>query len=1094
MYKKKIYRLLIFILLLCSYELRSYGQITTASVHGRVLDESKEALPKAIIVAIHEPSGTRYVAQTNLQGVYQLQGMRTGGPYQLEFSYVGFRKSIFTDIYLKVAEPYVCDVTLQPSIKLNEVVIVGKSSKFTNEKTGASTHITSSEIESFPNINRSLNALTKISPYSNGNGFSGRDQRMNNYTIDGANFNYSMGLDGSALPGGGNPISIDALEEIQLSIAPYDVRLTNFIGGAVNAITKSGTNNIKGSAYSYFKNEYLRGNNIDGYNLGYREQERRDIYGFTLGGPIIKNKLFFFVNGEYEHNPYPIHKWKLSTDGQEDLQNLTSRVTDADMRRFSEDLKNMYGYNTGSWTDFNGAADVYRAMARVDWNINDHHKLMLRYNYTGQKKDNTLVGGALGISGGPISQYSMTFRNSTWKQLDNVNSLTAEVNSHFSSTVNNQFLVSYTSNDGNKRECNGDFPTVDIMKTDAGGTNRAFMNAGYEQHAWRNGITEKIWNITNNFSVQLGNHNLMIGAGFESQKLSNCYMRYGAGYYRYDSYDAFVNKAAPTAFALCYSLTGEDEALAKVHYNQFSLYGQDEFNVNSHLKLIYGIRMDVPFYVNKRYENPSITSYQFNGIELSTGYWPKAMPLFSPRIGFNYDLTGDQKIKLRGGTGIFTGRFPFVFLSKMQEGSGMLKTTVSTQKKNDPLLNALAGGIRNPKEILRDIAPLFPDRFPMAPGAVNEITTIDRDFKMPQVWKTSLALDIRLPLPFKTNLTLEGMFIKDLNAILQKNVNIIDIDDAKMSQLSGPDNRQVFPGNEEKRIYENITNAMLMTNTSKGYSYNLNATLNMEPIRHLNVMAAYTYTCSKTLSNNASNQIDGAWMQEPSVQGPNNLTLHNASYLASPHRIIASATYNLKYSRHFGTSISLFYTGQRNGSYSYLIDGDLNNDGYNYDLMYIPATRDELNFQEMKTGNRTFSAEEQRDAFWNYVNQDPYLNKHKGEYAETNGAFLPWYHRFDLRILQDFKINTGTTTNTLQLSIDIMNIGNLLKSSWGVTKKATVSSLLKYKGLNEKKEPVYNMTTYNDEGVTVLPYKSYIVNRVSSNCWQLQFGIRYIFN
>lgn len=1084
-----------FLVMLSLYALASFGQATTSSVSGRVWNEEKEPLPGTVVVATHEPSGTRYGTLTNMQGTYHLQGMRTGGPYKIEFSYVGYRRAVFTDIYLNLAETYACDATLKESTELDEVVVLGTASKFAGERTGASTHITSKDVSRFPNIDRSLNSLTKMSPYSSGNGFGGRDQRMNNYTIDGANFNYSMGLDGAVLPGGGNPISIDALEEIQVSIAPYDVRQSNFIGGSVNAVTKSGTNHFRGSAYMYTKNEFLRGNKVDGYDLGDRKEERRNVYGFTFGGPIIKNKLFFFVNGEYENSPQPIHKWKLSADGVEDTQNMVSRVTDADMSRFSQDLKNMYGYDTGSWTNFSGCTNVYRAMARVDWNITDRHRLMLRYNYTGQSKDNNVVGAALNISGAPVSRYSMTFRNSTWKQLDNVSSFTTELNSRFSQSVNNQLLASFTFNDGNKRECNGNFPTVDIMKPDESGTNRAFMNAGYDQHAWRNGIQEKVWSITDNLSVHLGNHNMMFGASFESQNVANCYMRYGAGYYRYNSYEDFVNKAAPVAFALCYSLTGEDEALASVHYDQFSLYAQDENNVNDRLKLVYGIRMDIPFYVNKRYENPSITSYEFNGTKLSTSHWPKATPLFSPRIGFNYDLSGNQTLKLRGGTGIFTGRFPLVFLSKMQEGSGMLKTTVSTTKAGDELLAALAGGIRTPDQILTEIAPQFPNRFPTEPGAVNEIITIDRNFKTPQVWKTSLALDYHLPLPFRSDLTLEATYIKDINAILQRNMNVIDLDDPKMSRLSGPDNRYLYPGNEEKRVYENITHAMLMTNTNKGYSYNLNATLNMEPVRGLNLMASYTYTRSRTLSNNASNQIENAWQQEPSVQGANYLTMHNSVYMPSPHRVIASLSYTAEYARNFATSISLFYTGQRNGSYTYLVDGDLNNDGYKYDLMYVPATRDELNFQDLNTKDgKVFTADEQRDAFWAFVEQDPYLSKRKGKYAETNGAYQPWYHRFDLRIVQDFKVKAGKTTNTLQLSMDVLNIGNLLNSAWGVTKVATTNKLLQYKGLNNNNEPIYTMTTLTEDGTTLLPYRSFAPNRIVNNCWQVQFGIRYIFN
>lgn len=1090
---KELYRILLGIVFL-SFCVNSFAQVTTSSITGMISDENKESLPGATVVAIHEESGTRYVTVANTQGGYQLQGMRTGGPYRVEISYIGYRKAVFTGIYLKLAENYACNAVMQPSTELDEVLVIGSASRFAGQKTGASTHITSADIDRMPNISRGLGDFTKLSPYANGGGFGGRDQRMNNYSIDGANFNNSMGLDGAVLPGGGNPISIDALEEIQVSVAPYDVRQTNFIGASVNAVTKSGTNQFRGSAYTYIKNQHLRGNTVDGFDLGERLEERRNIYGVSLGGPLVKNKLFLFINGEYETQPSSIHKWKLSEDGQEDAQNLISRVTDADMRQFSQDLKSMYGYDTGSWTDFSGGINTYRAVARLDWNIADHHKLMLRYNLTSQEQQNNVVGPALGINGAPVSIYSMTFRNSTWKQTNSVNSLTAELNSRFGAMVSNKLLVSYTFNDGNKRECNGDFPTVDIMKPDATGTNRAFMNAGYDQHAWRNGITEKVWAVTDNVSVLAGSHSLTAGISFESQNVSNCYMRYGAGYYRYASYDDFLNKAVPVAFALTYSLTGQDRPLSDVHYNQFSVYAQDDYSVNQRLKLTYGVRMDVPFYVNKRYENPSIVKYDFDGTKLSTAHWPKATPLFSPRIGFNYDLSGDGTLKLRGGTGIFTGRFPLIFLSKMQEGSGMLQTTVSTQKADDALLAALAGGIRTPQQLLSEVAPKFPDRFPTEPGAVNSIITIDRDFKMPQVWKNSLALDYQLPLPFKSDLTLEGTYIKDINAILQQNKNVIGLDDPKMSRFSGLDNRYYYPGNEGKRIHEEITHAMVMTNTSKGYSYNLNATLNMAPVRGLNLMAAYTYTKSMALSNNASNQIDGAWQQEPSVQGANYLTLHPTSYLASPHRVIAQVAYSIAYARNFATSISLFYSGQRNGSYSYIYDGDMNNDGYNYDLMYIPHTKDELNFKDQKVGELTFTADEQREAFWAFVNQDRYLKEHKGEYAETNAAYLPWLNRFDLRLMQDFRIKVGKTMNVLQLSVDILNIGNLLNDSWGVAESLRSNVPLKYVGKNASNEPVYTMNTQNIEGKVTLPVSSTMVNRSSGNCWQLQFGVRYIFN
>ena len=1092
-----ICRILIMCLLFTGYFSIAIGQVTSSFMNGYVSD-GIDSLPGATVIVTHIPSGSRYSTITNKQGYYQLQGMRPGGPYKVEISYVGFHGFVVTGIQLRLAEAYTCNAILIPSTTLDEVIVRSTKSKYSNGKTGASTHIDASQIKLYPNISRSLGDILKLSPYSNGRGFGGRDQRMNNYSVDGANFNYNMGLDGNILPGGGNPISIDAIEEIMLNIAAYDVRQTNFVGAAINIVTKSGTNNLAGSAYSYIKNEHLRGNKVADNDLGEREKEARTIYGITLGGPILKYRVFFFVNGEYEYSPYPIHKWKLSEDGQEDITNNTSRVTAEDMSQFSKDLKEMYGYNTGSWTDFEGKSSVYRLLTRLDWNINDYHKLMLRYNYTTNKKDNNVIGPALGITGGPVSRYSMSFRNSMWQDVNNVHSLTGELHSHLKKNINNQLLISFTFNDGNNRECNGDFPTIDIMKPDESGSDYAFMNAGYDQHAWNNGITEKVWAITDNLSIQTGKHFITTGISFESQNLKNCYLRYGAGYYRYKNYEDFVNKAAPVAFALCYSLSDDKRAPAEVNYRQFSAYVQDEYSILPNLKFTYGLRMDIPIYTSKRYENPSISEYSFNGVKLSTAYWPQSTPLFSPRVGFSYDLFCNNILKIRGGTGIFTGRFPMIFLSKMQEGSGMLKNTVSIQKAGDPLLAALAGDVRTREEILRDLAPLFPDYFPTEPGTVNNIATIDRHFKLPQVWKSSLAIDYQFPFSFHSLITLEGTFMKDLNAIVYRDMNVIGENDSRMTRFTGPDNRYRYPGNIEKRYHENITNAILMTNTSKGFSTNFTATVNMQPLEGLEIMAAYTYTISKSITNNRSNQVDNAWTQEPSVNGPNYLKLHRSQYTQTPHRVIAQVSYSKKYAKHFSTSVSLFYMGERAGNYSYIYDGDMNNDGIsNWDLIYIPKDKNELNFADKKVGDIIFTAEEQREAFWAFVNQDPYLKKHKGEYAEGYAAFLPWCNRYNLRVIQDFKIKTGKFTNTLQLSVDIMNLANLLNNSWGVTKVATGGNngvLLKLKEINETGEPVYTMSTIKKNGKDILPYKTFESGLSSDNCWQLQIGIRYIFN
>ena len=1075
------------------------AQVTTSGLSGRVVSDG-EALIGATILVTHQPTGTRYGTVTNQEGQYTLQGLHTGGPYQVEVSYVGCQPITYTGIRLALGETYVLNVTLQESVELAEIVVTANRHPFATTKTGAASHINSRQIALTPNIGQTLDGLVKYSPYSNGGGyaFGGRDQRQNSFTVDGASFNNNMGIGNFLL--GSKPVSTEALEEIQINIAPFDVRQSNFVGGSINAVTKSGTNQFKGSAYTYIRNEKLRGNKVDGVDLGELVKEASYLYGVTLGGPIIKNKLFFFINGELDNSPRPMTKYSYSTDGVRDDANLISRTTEADMAAFSSVLKERYGYNTGSWTDFSGGEKAYRALVRLDWNISQAHKLMFRYNYTQNSVYNPVYsngrGGEVSMNGARLGPYSMSFRNSCYTVDNNLFSLTAELNSTLGRNMYNKLSVSYTSAENNRWKAidGGPFPTVDIMKPIEGGSLYCFMNAGYEQYAWNNGVLDKTLSLNDNFSYSLGRHNLTAGLSFDLINVSNSYMRSGLGYYRYNSYEEFVNESAPSVYTLTYSLTGGDSPAAQLKFGQFAAYLQDEHSVNDRLKLVYGLRIDLPIYLSDKLLNPAVAGLDFGGRRLYADAWPSAQVLFSPRAGFNWDILGDQSLKLRGGTGVFTGRMPLVFLTNIQSNSGMIQNTVTyTQKDNQAILDKLAGGIRPAEEVVKLLG------LPTQPGTVNSLATLDKNFKLPQVWKTSVATDYRLPLPFDAIFTFEGIFIKDINAIVQNNYNVISLDDEKMNRFSGPDNRYYYPGGTNNKLLEKNNEALLMSNTSKGYSYTLSAGLQVSPVRNLDLLMSYTYTGSKSLFYNQGNDPIASWKNQMSVNGPNNTALQNPSFLASPSRVIASVNYTIPYARkQMSTSVGLIYTGERSGSYTYCYTGDMNNDGVSSDLLYIPKTKDELTFADKKDKeNVIFTAVQQADAFWNFVNQDPYLRKHKGEYAEAFSAYYPWVHRFDLRVLQNFGVKAGRQNNTLQLSLDILNIGNLLNSAWGLQKSAAKSGagrILERVGVTDDNVPVYNMTHYVENGEVLLPTQTFSPVLTSSNCWQMQIGIRYIFN
>lgn len=1068
------------------YAAMTNAQVTTSGMNGQVTD-GKEPLIGATVQAVHVPSGTSYSTTTNDKGRFAIQGMRTGGPYKVTVSYIGYKSSKFENIRLSLGDNYVLNANMhEDAAQLGEVVVTAAGSKFSEAKTGASTNINTRQLSTLPSVDRSLSDFTKLSPYSgSNNSFAGLDARMNNITIDGANFNNNFGLSSASMPGGGNPISLDAIDELQVNIAPFDVRQANFIGAGVNAITKSGTNTFRGSAYTYFKNENLRGNTIDGHDLGDRPKEQNNIYGFTLGGPIIKDKLFFFVNGEYDSAPRPIFKWRLSTDGVGNDADLITRVTAKDMEDFAQVLRDKYGYEPGSYTDYDAGTFTKKALARIDWNINNANKLTVRYNYTDNKYTNPTSQSMPGsrTQHGHYSSASRPFRNSCYDMNNTVHSLTAELNTSLGSNMSNQLLGTFTLIKDERGSDSSLFPMVDILKD-----GDMFMTAGYELYTYNNAVNNNIWTLTDNFTWNVNKHAITGGVAYEHQYFANSFMGCGLGYYRYNSLDDFKNGAAPVMYSLTYGYNGEDKPKAELSFGQWSAYLQDVWNANKNLKITAGLRIDIPTYLNDLQENKTISAMTFlNGAKIDTSKWPGTKVLFSPRLGFNWNVLGDNSLVLRGGTGIFTGRMPFVFFTNMPTNSGMLQNTVTI---SDPdVLQKLAGGVKDKNTVMQSLPDYFPQQ---ANGNIKNsaVAGIDHDFKLPQIWKNTLAADIKLPLPFNAGLTLEGMYAKNINAVRQLNVNMIAPNDSKVKHFAGPDQRYMYPGGNDNKVVKDLNAAYLLTNTSKGYSYSLNATLNMDPVDNLHLMLAYTHTGSKEISGNPGAQPYELWQNTPTVNGGNILPLRNSQYL-TPDRLIASAAYRIAYAKHFATTISLFYTGASAGNYSYTYNNDMNQDGVNNDLIYIPKTKEELTFID-KNG---FTAAQQADAFWKFVNQDSYLKKHKGEYAEAYSARYPWVNQFDLKLVQDFYIQAGKSKNTLQLSLDMFNIGNLLNDKWGVVKVPVNSgSLLRYEGVTANNVPQYSMYSTKVNGKNVLPTSTFDYQKNSVNCWQIQIGIRYIFN
>ena len=1086
---KKISFLLVALIILSATIIQA--QVTTSSMSGHVTD-ANEAVIGAAVIATHTPSGTTYGTVTNKEGRFNLNGMRVGGPYTVKVTFIGYGAYTQNNITLSLGENYEMNVLLsEETTSLGEISVTATRTKFSNEKTGAVTNITNNDIENLPMVSRSITEVTRLSPYGgNGMSFAGSDGRTANFTVDGANFNNNFGLS-SALPGGGSPISLEAIEELQVVIAPYDVRQTNFIGGGVNAITKSGTNTFKASAYTYHRNENLRGDAVNGQQItGARDKDRNTTYGFTLGGPIIKNKLFFFVNGEMAKTPTIVNRWRASTDGVADADNFISRTTESDLKTVSDFVKSKYGYETGSYTDFPADESNSKFLARLDWNITNKHRLALRYNYTKNRywssPNATSMDGGTRVSEARMSKESMSYANSMYSMDNLVHSFSFDLNSRLSEKISNQFLATFSKLDDVRGTNSEEFPFIDILKD-----NQAYLSLGYELFTWNNGVHNNALNIKDELTYYLGNHKIIGGVAFEYKMADNAYMRNGTGYYRYSSLDDFLNEATPEIVNLTYGYDGEMNPAARVRTNKIGVYAQDDWSVSQRFKLSYGLRLDGIFFNNNDLiTNNAILAIDYDGRNIDTGKWPSTNIIFSPRVGFVWDASGDKSLKVRGGTGLFSGNLPLVFFTNMPTNGGMVQyqaqINAANAAKKGFTMDEFAGGLVTDGNGNASIAALhdkltglgYPSTISPEDGTVpSAIAGVSSDFKMPQVWKTSLAVDYAFPTSFPFSASIEGIYNKTINGVSISDWSIPSV--GGFARFNGVDNRPLYPAG-----YRTATKAFVLENTSRGYGWTGNITLNAQPAKWINLMAAYTHTVAKDVTGMPGSNAESAFTYVPTVEGPNNIKLHNSQY-TTPDRLVASITTHDKSGNHY----SIIYEGWRGGSnYSYMTVNDINSDGYNYDAIYVPTD------DEVANNLFRFVSEDDKTRFMDYVHNNDYLKNQQGKYAEAYSVYSPWVHRVDFSYKHDFVLNVKNTKHTLQLSADIKNVMNLFNSSWGVSKYlnpeiGTEARILKYEGVDADGVATFSApSSINGNTQTFTP--SYTLGQ----CWYGSIGIKYFFN
>lgn len=1087
--RKNLLKNLLTIILVATSSTWAMSQgVTTGSIQGKVQDSSGEMLPGANIVATHEPSGTRYGAVSNLEGRFVLPNMRVGGPYTVRITFVGFEERSFAGIVLGLGQNYTLNATLSDGMELEAVEVIASQDGIMNaDKTGAGVNLTSDRISALPTINRNINDFTRITPQSNGTSFAGTSSRFNNYTIDGNIYNNNFGL-GSGQFAGANPISLDAIEEVQVNLAPFDVRLAGFTGASVNAITKSGTNEFSGSAYYFLRNDQMIGDKAGDTRLSVSDS-KNEIRGFRVGGPIIKNKLFFFVSYEKENEAIPSFNKFAARPGLEPDGLIVSRVPASDLDFIRTQLRSLYDYETGPYENYQFASEQERFNVRLDYNISDRHKVSFRYNNYTAFTDVPTNGNSIRFINTRYRNTTrtgieaMNFRNTNYTNDRNVKSFVAELNSRIGDNMSNQLNIGYTAITDPKRGVPGGqaFPFIEILEPDASGNLLYYTSVGNELFTVGNLLENNIFNITNNFSLYKGNHTYTFGANFEYMTFDNAFNPVFNGFYRFNSYDAFVESvinrtpgAYPDAFAKSFALDGSTTPPTdQTRFGQIGFYVQDEYQVTSKLKVTGGLRVDFPFYpidipsnqlldnINKTVDTPD------GAITPDVSLFPKVNPLWSPRVGFNWDAKGDRTTQVRGGTGIFSGRIPFVWLSNQVNGSGVVRGGLGYE--GDEVADALGPNyVFNPDVTFGN---------PENPGQTlsNELNLTDRDFKLPQVWRTNLAVDQILP--FGIIGTAEFIYSRDVSTPIAYNPVLRTPD----GTLAGPDQRPYWEGSYSDD--PDFRNVFYLTNANrKADYYSITAQLQKEFENGFSTMIAYTRSRSRDLDAAGGSQAGSLW--PATIQSDRNDPNLSFAGFDIPNRLIATLSYQTETS-----TISIFYEGSDAGRFSYTYSGNFG-DASNR-LMYIPNSANELNFQEFTLDGRTVTAAEQASLLDAYINQDEYLSQNRGSIAERNGALRPWLNRFDLRFTQDL-LFTKDKKNRLQLSIDILNIGNMFNSDWGVPKFAFQNNLLNYRGRNDANEPVYRLNTIR--GTSDFPTETFRSSTSVGDTWRMQVGVRYLFN
>jgi len=1070
----------------------AYAQgVTTGSINGIVKDAQGLAVPGSTVVAVHEPSGSKYEAVTREDGRFSIPGMRVGGPYTVTSSLQGFQPAVTKDVFVNLGVTSDLTLTLRTLAVTEEVTVVAQSDAvFSSARTGASTAISRETLAALPTINNQLSSFTRLTPQAAGTSFAGMDNRMNNITVDGSYFNNSFGLQGA--PGertGVAPISLSAIEAVQVNIAPYDVRQGNFIGAGINTVTRSGGNSFRGSAFYQWRQENLVGTEAKGlaYNPGTFNFHNG---GGWLSGPIVKNKLFFFFNIEDEKLEQPGTTYRANTGG-ETVAGNTTRVLASDLQALSSFMKSKFNYDTGPYQDYPFATPARRYLLRSDYNLNSTNKVSVRYNQLDSSTDVLLSNSSsLGFGTRRSNTTGLNFDSSNYQIKENIKSIIGEWNGAFGGNKSNTLIVGYTSQDESRDVRYPTlFPFIDILEAGS-----VYTSLGYELFTPNNELRYNTFQLQDNFSIYRQGHTFTFGGSYERYRSENVFFPGKQSVYVYNSLadfytDANDSLANPNRTTSPITLNrfqvrwinqpGMEKPIQPLEVQYTGAYAQDVWQMKSNFSLTYGIRFDVPVFGDTGYQNAVADAMTFmdeNGsmVQYQTAKLPDAKFLWSPRVGFNWDVFGNRNTQVRGGTGIFTGKPAYVWISNQIGNTGVLTGFEDNR----------APGSTRP--FSSSTEKYKPASVTGAPASSFELALTDPDFKFPQIWRTAIGVDQRLPGGWVG--TLEYLYSKDVNGVYYINAN----QTAPNGTFAGADGRPRWIGSN--RINSAVQNAVVLKNQNVGTSWNISGSLERTYKAGLYVKGGYRYGVTWNTTD-AGSIAFGSWNGNAHSGNPNNPGIAYAG--SSPgHRVFAAGSYTFSWLNALQTSVSAFFEGYTQGNTGYTFSGDINGDGgTGNDLLYVPRDQSEMNFQAFTSGTRTFSAAEQAAAWDAYISQDAYLSQRRGEYAKRNAVFLPMVFRTDLSVSQDVFKNLWGSRHSVQFRVDIANFGNLLNSDWGVgqrlinTQPLIVPTSAQGGVVDSSGRAQYRLRVVNNELMT----KSLETTAGISDVWRVMFSVRYQF-